>query len=193
MGRCLVNVGCLCSFLLFAVGMASLAVFLVLPTMERFEENASLDRLYQTLLCREDETVRREPYTWVDYEGASNHSLEVYCSKDGVERDVTHRWRNIGILSFLLPFMLGLLGGIISLALRSPYGLDSVTPLLRRPKAPIHVDLSKREGHPIVSPYTKTLKEKLSQVEEAYQAGLLSKEEYQRVRQNLLDDLKGDV
>lgn len=183
MGR----LGCL----LILVGILGLIVLLVLPVLPPLEYSAELDDLLAPLLCQPDETIQRQQYSYSTDDGQT-FSMNVYClDGDGRRRDVTDRWALISAGAFALPFMLGLILLISGLSRRAQpaqaAALPAVDDLLSTPPMvggqPVRVSSSSPTSGGL------SLADRLKQLQDARDAGLLSAQEYERLRQDILNDV----
>lgn len=181
----MVRLGCL----LLIISLASLCLLVVLPVVPFLSEISLFDSLLKPILCEPDETIEREPYSSPNSEGGTSYSMNVYCIRAReIRRDVTERWQIIGAMSFIVPFLIGLFGLIFGIKRAGPkmvmvganpsvFGLDASN---------FKMDMLK------TATATKSgkgsLAERLKEIEDARQVGLISSEEYDRLRKEILDD-----
>ncbi len=177
------KLGCLL-IILAVVGLIALVVVPVLPFLEN---SPQVDGFLQPLLCQPGETVQREQYSYRDSEGTS-YSMNVYCMGDGVERDVTMNWTLIGVGAFLVPFLIGLFAFI--------YGVNrnarnrSVT-LTTASIGNTGWVMPSSGGMSVGTGGSKnaSLVQRLKELQDARDAGLISAIEYDRTRQQILDSM----
>lgn len=170
------KLGCL----LIILAVAGLLVIVVVPVLPFLNDSPQVDSFMQPLLCQPGETVRREQYSYRDYDGTA-YSMNVYCiGDDRVERDVSARWFVIGMVAFLGPFLIGLLTFIFGVNRNAGKHVTTLT------TATIgNTDW----GSGVVSVNTAkpTLTQRLKELQEARDAGLISAIEFDRARQQILD------
>ncbi|MFN8371879.1 MAG: SHOCT domain-containing protein [Anaerolineae bacterium] len=172
------RLGCL----LMIVAMVALCGLVVIPVLPPFAENETIDNLLAPLICQPEETIERDQYSTRDREGTS-YSMNVYCvDKDGDRRDETGRWFLFSLGGFLAPFLIGLfmLIGGANRGMRQFSTGDGGTTL-----SPTGVPIN-YVGTP--SPKAgQSLSERLKQLDEARNQGLISADEYDRMRKEILD------
>jgi hypothetical protein len=176
------RLGCL----LEIISMVALFMLVVLPVIPIFEDSEFFDNMLKPVLCP-DGTIRREQYQTYDDDDGTGYSMNVYCEdSEGDETDVTGAWIGIGIAAFLIPFLIGLfmmingfnkgvrgmMGGMPHVDNEVGYGTPASfgMPMQDKPK-----------NQP------KTMSEKLQELEQAKQQGLLTESEYQQARQEILN------
>lgn len=183
--------------LLMVVSFVLLCGLVVLPVIPFLEDTKAFDDLLQSVFCQEGETVLRDQYQTTDSEGTS-YSMDLYCiDREGQRRDVTAQWFLVGIVGFTAPFLIGLFAFIFGVN-RGVRRTITVT----RNNADVlgggsTIDLSSFLS-PTQTPQTssfstsgggnKSFTEKLKQIQEARDAGLITAEEYDRLRQEILDE-----
>jgi hypothetical protein len=172
--------------LLIILGIVSLLAIVVVPVLPFLNDNPAIDNFLQPLLCQPGETVRREQYSYRDYEGTS-YSMNVYClGDDEVERDVSTRWFIVGTVAFLVPFLIGLFAAI--------YGMNrnirnSVSTLATPSIGNRDWGSGVMSVNPAGSSSRPTLTQRLKELQEARDAGLISAIEFDRARQQILDSM----
>ncbi len=176
-----------CGCLLMVLSMAVLFGVTVIPVIPAFKDNQTIDEVLQPLMCESGETLQREQYSRSDTRGTS-YSMEVFCVKNNeLKRDVTGRWTLVGVGGFLAPFLIGLaffLTGVI----RGTAKLTGQVVTSSLAGSGITIKTA-GTGSAFTFPTGSTsLADRLKQVEEAQQAGLISLEEYQRLRNEILKD-----
>ncbi len=186
--RILVGIG------LMIVGFVALFGIIVIPVLPLTEDNASINNYLQALLCNSGEKFVREQYQTRDSDG-TNYSMTPYCEdSDHRREDVTGKWVLYGGGGFTLFFLLGLMLTIFGAkrAVQSPVGaftggmvngfgvnLDGLTSeKLKTLNAQMQAFSTGGD-----------LTTKLRQIQEAKDKGLISSNEYDRLRQKILDDV----
>lgn len=105
------RLGCL----LIILSFAALCGIVVLPVLPFLNDTAVIDDMLAPLICQSGERIQRDQYSTTNRGGVS-FSMSVYClDQDGRQRDVTDRWTLLGLGTFALPFLLGLvmfIGGV---------------------------------------------------------------------------------
>lgn len=183
--------------LLMVLGFVALFGVIVIPVIPSTEDNVSINNYLQTLLCNSGEKFVREQYQTQDSDGTS-YSMTPYCINSERQRqDVTDKWVLMGGGGFALFFFFGLmltiggakravsnqLGALIPQYTTGTINgfevnLDGLTPEKIQ-------DLKMQ----IRSAGTGDLTAKLRQLQDAKDKGLISTDEYDRVRQRILDDI----
>jgi hypothetical protein len=166
------KVGCL----LVILSLVGLGVIIVVPVLPFLNDTPQIDQYLQPLLCQPGETIQREQYSTRDRDGTS-YSMDVYCiSEDRTRRDVTLTWGLMGMGIFVVPFLIGLAALIIGLQ-RSQSGSETVSMSGGTWSAPAGGGSK------------PTLTQRLKELQDARDAGLISGMEYDRVRQQILDSM----
>ncbi|MCL4877996.1 MAG: hypothetical protein KJ064_15165 [Anaerolineae bacterium] len=171
--------GCGCLLMIFS--MVVLFGVTVIPVIPAFEDNQTIDDLLQPLMCQSGETIQRDQYSRSDTRGTS-YSMEVYCVKNNeLKRDVTNRWIMVGVVGFVAPFLIGLFSFLVGV-IRGAAKLTGqvVSPLITSPG--VMVTTVGKGGA------SMPLADRLKQVEDAHRAGLISLDEYERMRQEIMND-----
>jgi hypothetical protein len=113
--------------------------------------------------------------------------MNVYClGDDEVERDVTDRWFLIGLVAFLAPFLVGLFAlifGVQRNAVKSAVNTASGSAGWAVPGSGV---MSVNTGS---TGKNASLTQRLKELQEARDAGLISAVEYDRMRQQILDSM----
>ncbi len=180
------QLGCL----LILAAILGLTVLIALPALPPLEDSPEMDALLAALLCQPGETVQREQYSYrVGWRG-ENFGVKVYCLGDDGRRDVTDRWTLIGMGTLAIPCILGLVLIINRLKRRwsrAQAGAPPVDDLLRAPPLvggqPVRISSSAPTSGGL------SLTDRLKQLQEARDAGLLSAQEYERLRQEILNEM----
>lgn len=180
------KLGCL----LMIVSFVLLCGLVVLPVLPFLENTKAFDDVLETVFCQEGETVERDQYQTRDSEGTS-YSMDLYCIGEQGRRDVTGQWFLVGILGFMAPFLIGLFAFIfgVNRGVRRTVTINRDTDVLGGGST---VDLSSfmspSQPAPSSSRGGKSLTDKLKQIQDARDAGLITSEEYDRLRQEILDE-----
>ena len=157
--------------LLMALAMVGLFAIIVIPVLPMAAQNTTIDRYLEPLLCGPGETIVRDQYSQ-QMMSSTSYSMTVACRDlEGQMRDVTDRWTLIGMLTFTVPFVLGLLLFIAGMARNKPSSTTDATAV----SAPVYYGGS-------------SLTARLKDLQQARDAGLISEGEYERKRQEVLDN-----
>ncbi len=168
--------------LLMILSMLALCGIIVIPVLPPFEESAEIDGYLLPLLCQPDENIERDQYSGPGSRGGTSYSMDVYCiDKDGERRDETGRWGLIGGGAFVLPFLLGLVMLIGGLNRNARLTTSTLTVY----PSGSQVNLG---GSSFPSGEGLSLSERLKQLQDARDAGLVTVEEYERLRQEILNE-----
>lgn len=161
------KIGCL----LMMVAMIGLCVLVVLPVLPFLERRGPIDRILEPVLCAPGETIERDPYTTAGSRGGTTFTMSVYCldANEG-RRDATDRWIFISMGAFLVPFLVGLFA-LIAGAQRNARVVTS---------SPYAVTIEQPTA-------SRSLTQRLKELQEARDAGLLTADEYDRLRREVLD------
>jgi hypothetical protein len=167
--------------LFIALGVLGLCVLIVIPVLPPFETNAGIDNMLRPLICQEGEAIERQQYSEPSREGGTSFSMNVYCiDQEATRRDETGRWALIGAGVFIVPFLLGLFGVIAgsSQNARSDRSRSAT------------ISMQNMAGFtPTGIGSSPTLTERLKQIQQARDAGMITSEEYERLRKEALDAL----
>jgi hypothetical protein len=170
------KLGCL----LILLSMAGLCVIIVLPVLPFMESSQTIDDLLQPLVCEPGEKIERDQYQTAGSRGGTLFTMSVYCiGSEGSRRSATDRWTLIGAGIFAIPFLVGLFSVIFG-ATRSAQKAAAGAPVMT---------LSGQAAalSPAGSGAGSTLAQKLKELDEARDAGLITADEYERLRQEILD------
>ncbi len=200
--------GCLLSTFLCTLSFGILGFFM-LPLL--FEGNETVNAMHTTLLCDTGETFETRFRTESDLRGTVRGG-HVYCvaeDGDGEPTLVTEKSILYAMAGFTVPFLVGLVIGISALQKSAAKASDSIvrssfTVGVGSGKThsytldPNSVDVAtllrqfgidNAEVKHVVSRSNKTLTEQLQDLQTAYDKRLISKEEFDRLRQEVLDNV----
>lgn len=173
------KMGCL----LVILSLVALGAIIVVPVLPFLNDTPQIDQYLQPLLCQTGETIRRDLYSTRDRDGTS-YSMNVYClGDDRAERDVTLMWGLMGMGAFVVPFLIGLAALIIGLQ-RSQSTSETVSMSSGTWSTPAGGFTAGPGGGG-----KPTLTQRLKELQDARDAGLISGMEYDRVRQQILDSM----
>lgn len=184
----MVRLGCL----LILVGMAALMAIVVLPVLPFTEADTNIDDFLGSFICT-DGQLQRELYQTSYRPGSTSFSMEVFCQRGEERTDVTTNWILLGIFGFTVPFIIGLflvIGGTTRHATRAVASMANVTVTTTNGTTRvIHLGDLIDKAHTIQQNQSDlTLAERLKQLEDARAQGLISEEEYERLRKEILQD-----
>lgn len=164
--------------LLIFLAMSALCVLVVIPVIPSFEDITLIDETLQTVLCQSGEKIERELYESTTSDGGTGYSMDVSCiDVEQRKRDVTGNWIIISVLAFLVPFLMGI--GLVSL------GANRTSRAYTEPAD----DFGFLQPQPEQPTHKPSFSSKLKELENAYQQGLITQEEYQSTRQRIFDEL----
>ncbi len=228
---------------LMALAFIFLFGFIVFPVIPQLGDAPVFDSLLGAILCAPDQTLIRDPYSQT-FGSETNFSMDVYCQDTNEKRiDVTDKWGEIGMVGYLVPFLLGLFLFIFSFnGLQkqkqtqefAPYRIGNAdrediadglkgaslnygvandvsvkdgvikignAELKINDFSPQQIEDFKRRVRTefgsaddsvkfVTKNTTATLSDKLKQIQDAHENGLIDGEEYERLRQHILDEMK---
>jgi len=167
--------------LLVILAMVGLCVIVVIPVMPFLENSETIDVILQPIFCEPSEKIERDQYATSANRGGTTFTIAVYCvSQEGSRRDVIDRWTLIGLGAFLVPFLIGLFAFIAGVGRNSRQGAAV-------PSSAIVV--GGMPGTIPASSSSASLTQRLKEIQEARDAGLITAEEYERLRQEVLDSI----
>jgi hypothetical protein len=157
-------------------------VIVVIPVLPPFETNAGIDNMLRPLLCQEGETIERQQYTERARRGGTSFSMNVYCiDQNATRRDETVRWFVVGAGFFVVPFLIGLFAIIFGSSRGARAFTDSLMP---------NVSVQNASGYtPMGASQSPSLTQRLKEIQDARNAGLITAEEYERLRKEALDSM----
>lgn len=195
-----------CGCLLIMLSVAVMLIFVAVPVLMELNTLPPLQQLYETVFCDAGETLTTErSQSWSSYDDTTGYSVNFYCEtlREG-RREVTGTILLVTIGAFTGLLVLG----IIAVNLGGSVARVSPGATINMP-APGVGNLEQildqfRVGQPTVvrsifgtippketpdTPVADTLKESLQALKDSYEAGLISKTEYDTARTRLLEDL----
>jgi hypothetical protein len=172
------KLGCL----LIILSVVGLCAIIVIPVLPFLDDSETIDGMLEPLFCEPGEKIERDQYTTSSNRGGTTFTMAVYCvSQESGRRDVTDRWTLIGMGAFLVPFLIGLFAFIAGVG-RNARQRAAVS------SSPIIVGGQMLSGSmPPSSSSGASLTQRLKEIQEARNAGLITAEEYERLRQEVLD------
>jgi hypothetical protein len=211
MGKLMLILG----IVLMAVAIGLLLFMTTQIQSERFGD--LMTRLY----CTEKEhfTVWQGAYEYDSFRRSGGYPTAFYCeTEDGEQRDISGNVVLAMIVSFVVPFLLGLfmlMGGIGLMVKRGVSGLmknvgnlqtvrsqstvidlrqgttgyDSLAPDMKQMVDSLRQGFGGQVGSQVNVNHGGSLTERLSQLEDAYRQGLISKDEYDKARAAILDKM----
>ena len=204
--------GCCLGVLLMMLGMGLLFLIIVIPSLPGAENNGTIMNALEPLLCKSGETLTQDTSVYSDPRGTIR-SPHYYCgTSEDTRREVPKKATTYGAVGFVAPLVIGLLLtifgsiGMASHAARSvlklPNVLESATGgsgayqtnpdgsiTVNASGVPIHIATTGRTAFaemPGSSPTTAA--QKLQQLEDLRTKQLISQEEYDRLRGEILDE-----
>jgi hypothetical protein len=210
------SAGCVLALVLNVVAFAALFGLAVLPVM--FENNSTLMNLQETLYCRDGETFVQDFHTQSDLRGTVRGG-QIYCVDDasGQQHNVTGKAFLYAGVGFAVPFIVGLVLGMGGITALTGSGVRAVVRRASAQTAaggaPMIVRVNQREmalddlppdtadliqqalgaaQHVVANrgaANAAPLADRLRQLQDARSANLISSEEYERLRREILDNM----
>lgn len=203
------RIGCWLSLLLMAFAFVALFGLVVIPVLPFGENNPTLMQIKGALLCAPGQTYVMEGQNFSDFRG-SGRRFDVYCvAEDGTKVNVIEKDFLVSAALFAVPFVIGLLLGIFALSARvnrrarqfiqgvqvSEDGVVRVGGMQFRVQKGSMNTPSGSTSDWLNSPQmaqtgqgAADLTGKLQQLKEAYTKGLITQDEYEKMRQRILDE-----
>lgn len=154
--------------LLLALASVYLLLGVILRPIVPPPVHAVLDGVYDALLCGPDETYQQDPFLRGALRRNTVSTGDAWClSTGGVKRDISYSEFNVAIALFLVPLLLG-----FSLLMVGIAGSSFGTPRQRTQTG--RSDLSTR----------------LTELKAAFDQGLITRDEYEVTRQNILKQME---
>ena len=209
--------GCLFGLLLHSVAFCILLGLAVLPVI--FENNSTLMDLQETVYCSNGETFVQDFHTQTDLRGTVRGGQIYCVDASGNQRNVTGKAFLYAGVGFAVPFVVGLLlliGGSAALTGSGVRGVlkraktqpttSGAPPLVVRmnhtgtaprdfsPENPEEFQqlfdvIAQQADRAGINSANDTLSERLRQLEDARSANMISSEEYERLRREILDNM----
>jgi hypothetical protein len=197
--------GCLFGVLLIVFSFVAMAALVVIPVLPFGENNPTLMSIKAALLCAPGQQYVMEGRNFRDNRG-SGRTFQVYCvGADGTKVNVMDKDFLVSIVAFLVPFLIGLflvIGLSVSAAHRqmrkSLLGVPSVQMTddgvinVGGMQIKVQPGMSASSGseffHAQPQGVAMDLAGKLEQLEQARTKGLITQDEYDRMRKHILDE-----
>jgi hypothetical protein len=199
------RMGCLLGVLLIGFAVVALFTLVVIPVLPFGENNPTLMQIKGALVCEPGQQYVMEGHNFSDNRG-SGRRFNVYCvGDDGTKLDVIEKDFLVSLVLFVVPFLVGLfltIGASAGLARGVTRNvLQDVSGFQMGQAGSLNVGgmqiRVQRSGNPsmpidpnalLFGDQSVTLADKLKQLEQARTQGLISQEEYDRVRKRILDE-----
>jgi len=164
------------TLLLNVIGIGFLIVVIVVPIAPQFKNDSRVDTIMAAVLCNPGEHMVREPITGIL--SRIGIAITPTCiNQQGQRRDVTTRWIVIGLGGFAVTFLFGFVLEMVLIANAIRRGIArAVIPRGNAVAAPL----------PMPPPPSANLSDQLRQLEDAQKAGLITFDEYEQKRQEIL-------
>jgi hypothetical protein len=199
------RMGCLLGILLIGFAVAALFALVVIPVLPFGENNPTLMQIKGALVCEPGQQYIMEGHNFSDNRG-SGRRFNVYCvGQDGTKVDIIEKDFLVSLVLFVVPFLVGLfltIGASAALARGvTRNAIQDVSGFQMTNDGGINVSGMQirvaRSGNPSIpldpnallfGENQTTLAEKLQQLEQARTQGLISQDEYDKMRQRILDE-----
>lgn len=171
-----------CGFFLF--GLFGLCLLVSLPSM--ITDSPLINGAMGQIFCGDADAYINDSYRYSYRPGTITWSLNAKCqTSDNRIEDISDKQTGIGLAVFIISTLIGVIGFL---------NLPTPTPAI--PKGTkltlngVPIDqLDTLTSTPQGKADDQSLKDRLRQLEESYEAGLINKEEYDDTRKRLLDNL----
>ena len=178
--------GCFIGILLILVAVAALMLVVVLPAVMDVKDVPTLNNALQRVLCQSGETLSTERHVGPSYDGGTSYSATYYCTNnDEVERDVTGAATLMGMVIFVIPFLIGLfmiIGSSFGMAGRAvTTTIGSATSTILTMSAD-----NKRKQSVSMGGEKDSISDRLRDLKSAYDQGLITEAEYELKRKEIL-------
>ncbi len=193
---------------LIVVAFVLLFGFIVFPVIPQFANSPVFDSVLGAVLCQPNETLVREQYSQT-FGSEQNFSMNAYCQDaKGNRTDVTGKWTEIGVVGFIVLFLLGMYittGTLPENQKRKRTPDDSDKAFRITPEQISEYRQKSRAQHASADGSVRVVangsfsldpssnkgdfSDKLRQIQKAHDNGLISTEEYERLRQEILDNM----
>lgn len=168
--------------LLVILALVVLFTGVVIPVIPNTVDSPTVDSYLQSILCGADETILRSQYSERYIDGTA-YSMNVYCvNNENIRRDVSGTWVLLGMAGFIIPFGIGLVM-IFSTKVPPPRPVTGNGQVIDVDA--LRKQISTQQGVS-VSGGNKSLAERLRELEEARNAGLITYNEYDRMRDEII-------
>ncbi|MBL8165207.1 MAG: SHOCT domain-containing protein [Anaerolineae bacterium] len=179
------RLGCL----LLILGMVALCGLVVLPVLPFTADTQAIDAALQPLLCNSGETLRRDLYSSSYRPGETSFSMDVTClDSDNRERDVTGQWMLLSAVAFTAPFLIGLTLFIVGVSRATRRSLVASTTDFNQVLKATGFNMPPAQT-PVRTTNNPTLTQRLKELQEARDVGLITEQEFQQKRKELLDKM----
>ena len=167
------------TLLLNLIGIGILVVVLVVPLAPQFKNDSRVDTIMAAVLCNPGEKLVRAQSANPLLSRFGVAMTPTCINAQGQRRDVTTRWITIGLGGFAFTFIFGFVLEIVLI-------INAVRRRIARSMRP-------REAYPsplvITTAAAAPLKDQLRQLEDAKKAGLITFDEYDRLRSEILSKM----
>jgi hypothetical protein len=112
-------------------------------------------------------------------------------SENGESRDVTENWTFISAAIFAIPFLLGLfafIGGVTRIGAKTLAAQAAAASTAAANTTPVASGSAQNlAGSQTFTPQGKSLTERLKEIQDARNSGMITSDEYERLRREILD------
>jgi hypothetical protein len=180
--------------LLDVVATIAMLFFVVLPAVMPIDDVPGLEPILQTVLCERGETVEVERSSYSRRPGQVSYSANFYCVREaGTRRDVSGRVMLFGLILFIVPMLVGVLliisGSISMKKYRKRNDQANVISLLQGFGISVEDHGNNFGGMTPDAGESVSLTERLKALKNAYDQGLITIEEYESKRKEILRDV----
>jgi hypothetical protein len=181
------GLGCLGGVFLIGFAVVLLLSLLLYPVIANDDNTTVVAQIHQAVFCRDGETIAYETYSRSYGAGRTESSTQYFCEDvEGFQRDVTGIVMTVGIVGFTLALLMGILLSIMSVAAGQR---KAVAVLMEQRKASFqrYGGSSLGDGTTVgFDDDDKGLDERLAELQRAYEQRLITREEYDKLRAEIL-------
>ena len=168
------------TMLLNLIGIGILVVVLVVPLAPQFKNDSRVDNLMAAVLCNPGEQMVRVQSTNPLLSRFGIGMTPTCVNTQGQRRDVTTRWIIIGLGGFAFTFLFGIVLEVVLI-------INAIRRRIARSIMPRDTYASVPMSTPMTA--AAPLKDQLRQLEDAKKAGLITFDEYDRLRSEILSKM----
>ncbi len=171
----------LLTLLLNVIGIGILIAVIIIPIAPQFRNDKRVDSLLGAVLCPQGQRLVREQNTNAMYNRVGI-TITPYCvSRNGQRGDVTTRWLLIGLGGFGVAMLFGTVLDIMLLLSAFRRGVMHIA--VARNTPPSFPTTPTMPPSPDIE---LSLSDRLKRLDEARQSGLITHDQYDRLRQDIL-------
>ena len=172
------------TILLNVIGIIILIAVIIVPMMPQFRNDKRVDSLLGTVLCSQGERLVRDSSNNPIFSRVGI-TMTPYCvTRSGQKHDMTMRWILIGLGGFGVAMLFGLVLDIMLILNLFRRAVVHLAVVRNTPPS-----FSTTPSMPPSEDLELSLTDKLKRLDEARKSGLIPKEDYDRLRQAILEKM----